>query len=246
VLFLLIALGPSLFLMLFFYLADRYEPEPLGHVLLAFALGALATAGAALAGWGITSLVGDYWLVAGGLPARAFEALVLGGLVEEGMKWAVFVAVVYRWKELDEPLDGVVYGVALALGFATVENVLYVSQDGLRAGVLRAVFAVPAHALFGSAMGLLLGRAKLGRGHAGGRDVTRRARNLGFFLALAIPTLMHGVYDLLLLELFGRIMYAAVIAGSATLWIVMLRRVRTAREDSPFKPRRPPRDAGPE
>jgi RsiW-degrading membrane proteinase PrsW (M82 family) len=232
-----LALGaaPSLFLMVFFYLKDRYEPEPRGHVALAFAKGMLATLPAYAASWGLARAVGGEWLALGGLPARGFEALVLAALCEELPKWLAFVFLIYRWNELDEPLDGVVYGVALALGFATVENVLCVARDGLGVGLLRAIFAVPAHALFGAAMGFYVGRAKLGDGQWQGMDVTRKERRLRLAAALAVPIAFHAAYDFTLAALRGPWMYVAVGAGSAALWAFVLRRVRHAQSASPFR-----------
>src|SRR5205807_3645369 len=104
--------APSVFLLVFFYLKDRYEPEPRGHVALAFGKGALATVPAYLASWALARLVGDEFLALGGVGARLFDAFVLAALCEELPKWIAFLFI-YRWNELDEPLDGVVYGVAL-------------------------------------------------------------------------------------------------------------------------------------
>jgi len=214
--------APSVFLLVFFYLKDRYEPEPRGHVALAFGKGALATLPAYAASWALARAVGDEWLALGGLPARAFDAVVLAALCEELPKWLAFLFI-YRWNEFDEPLDGVVYGVALALGFATVENVLCVMRDGLAVGVLRALFAVPAHALFGAVMGFYVGRAKFGGG----------ARLLA--LALGAALALHGAYDFILETLRGVWMYGAVAAGSLALWVFVLRRVHQAQAASPFK-----------
>ena len=86
----------------------------------------------------------------------------------------------------------------LALDFATVENILCVARDGLAIGFLRALFAVPAHALFGAAMGFYVGRAKLGDGQWQGIDVTRRQRRQRWTAALAVPVAFHGGYDFLL------------------------------------------------
>jgi RsiW-degrading membrane proteinase PrsW (M82 family) len=218
--------APSLFLLVFFYLKDRYEPEPRGHVALAFAKGAVATLPAYAASWALARVVGDQFLVLGGLPARAFDAVVLAALCEELPKWIAFLFI-YRWNEFDEPLDGVVYGVALALGFATVENVLCVVRDGLGVGVLRAIFAVPAHALFGAVMGFYFGRAKFGK--------RSQARAL-VVVALAAAVALHGAYDFILQALRGWFMYAAVAAGSVALWVFVLRRVHHAQNASPFKP----------
>jgi RsiW-degrading membrane proteinase PrsW (M82 family) len=229
--------APSVFLLVFFYLKDRYEPEPRGHVALAFAKGALAVLPAWVAQVGCARAVGRDWLVLGGVWARLFEAVVMAGAVEEGAKWVIFLALIYWWEEFDEPLDGVVYGVALALGFATVENVLCVVRDGLAVGALRALFAVPAHALFGATMGFYLGRAKLGRGRAlpDGRYVTQAQKLRRLALALLVPVAFHAAYDFTLVELRGLWIYAVIGALSIALWAFVLRRVHTATADSPFR-----------
>ncbi|HEY2744028.1 MAG TPA: PrsW family glutamic-type intramembrane protease [Polyangia bacterium] len=218
----IVGAAPSVFLLVFFYLKDRYEPEPRGHVALAFAKGALATLPAYAASWALARAAGDEWLALGGLPARAFDAFVLAAACEELPKWIAFLFV-YRWNEFDEPLDGVVYGVALALGFATVENVLCVFRDGLGTGMMRAIFAVPAHALFGAVMGFYFGRAKFG----GGKKLV--------LVALAAAIALHGAYDFILQALRGAWMYGAVAIGSLALWVFVLRRVHHAQEASPFK-----------
>jgi RsiW-degrading membrane proteinase PrsW (M82 family) len=231
-----IAVGaaPSLFLLVFFYLKDRYEPEPRGHVALAFVKGCLAVIPSYFAGVALTHVKQEIWLSMGATAARLFEAGVMAAAVEELCKWIIFLALVYWWEEFDEPLDGVVYGVALALGFATVENVLFVVRDGLRLGILRAIFAVPAHALFGGTMGFYFGRAKLGRGRHGSH-VTRWQRTFRIALALLVPIGFHGAYDFALLQTHGVVVYAVVAALSLALWAFVLRRVHTAQHDSPFR-----------
>jgi protease PrsW len=221
--------APSLFLLVYFYLKDRYEPEPRGHVALAFVKGMGSFALAFAVARAVEHLVGRTWLALGGLPARLFEAFILAAFVEEAAKFSVFLALIYWWDEFDEPLDGVVYGVALALGFATVENVLCVFKDGLTTGLLRAVFAVPAHALFGAAMGFYFGRAKFSQG------AKWRAKWRRFLLALAVPIAFHGAYDFSLVELRGWWMYAVVGVFSIAVWGFVLRRVHRAQADSPFR-----------
>ena len=94
---------------------------------MAFGLGLYAM----IAGHGMASTAESWvsrdWLLMGGEPAKLFDAFILSGFVEELAKWVVLVAAVYHWDEFDEPLDGVVYGVAVALGFATLENMLFVT-----------------------------------------------------------------------------------------------------------------------
>jgi RsiW-degrading membrane proteinase PrsW (M82 family) len=223
---LVVAAAPSLFLLTFFYLKDRYEREPLRHILMAFGLGLYAM----IAAQGMASTAEGWldpvWLRTGGEPARLVDAFFLSGFVEELAKWVVLMAAIYHWDEFDEPMDGVVYGVAVALGFATLENFLYVTRLGLAVAWLRAVFAVPAHALFGATMGYYAGRTKFDRGRALGADQ---------LLCLGAPVVFHGLYDYALHHGLGWRIWVLISALSAALWVFVLRRVHRADRASPFR-----------
>ncbi len=223
---LVVAAAPSLFLLTFFYLKDRYEREPLRHILLAFGLGLYAMIAAqgmaaAAEGW-----VSPEWLRTGGEAARLVDAFVLSGFVEELAKWVVLVAAIYHWDEFDEPLDGVVYAVAVALGFATLENFLFVTRLGLQVAWQRALFAVPAHALFGASMGYYVGRMKFERGGIVWRDGV---------LSLLAPVVFHGLYDYALHHGLGVRVWVLISLLSVCLWVFVLRRVHRAQLASPFR-----------
>jgi RsiW-degrading membrane proteinase PrsW (M82 family) len=223
----LAAAAPSLFLLTFFYLKDRYEREPLLHILVAFGLGLYAMIAAQGMATTAEGWISAGWLAAGSEPARLIDAFLLSGLIEELAKWVMLVMAVYHWDEFDEPLDGVVYGVAVALGFATLENFLFVLRLGLGVAWRRALFAVPAHALFGATMGYYAGRAKFARG---------RARWLDGVLCLAAPVGFHGLYNYALHHGLGARIWILISLGSVALWIFVLRRVRRAQNVSPFRP----------
>ena len=225
------AAAPSLFLLTFFYLKDRYEREPLLQILMAFGLGLysmIAAQGMATTaeGW-----VSADWLATGGEPARLFDAFVLSGAIEELAKWVVLILAIYHWDEFDEPLDGVVYGVAVALGFATLENFLFVLRLGLGVAWQRALFAVPAHALCGATMGYYAGRAKF-------PDAAQRGRTpwLDRILCFVVPIVFHGLYDYALHHGLGPRIWVIISIGSVGLWQFVLRRVRRAQSASPFRP----------
>jgi RsiW-degrading membrane proteinase PrsW (M82 family) len=229
----LVAVAPSLALLTYFYLRDRYEREPLGHLVAAYLLGMFAM----LAAQGLVGLLADWvspeWLRAGGEVARFFDAFVLAGASEELAKWTVVVAAVYAWREFNEPMDGLLYGVAIALGFATLENLLFLASRGLAVGWQRALFAVPAHALFGGTMGFYVGRAKFAPAR------TRRSRDvvLALVLSFLVPTAFHGAYDFALLHGLGWKVRVAVTLLSLTFWIFVLHRIKRAQRESPFRPR---------
>jgi protease PrsW len=229
----LVAAAPSLALLAFFYLHDRYEREPVGHLVVAYLLGMFAM----LAAQGAAGLASDWvsveWLHTGGEPARLFDAFVLAGAIEELAKWTMLAAAIYSWREFNEPMDGLLYGVAIALGFATLENFLFLGSRGLGVAWQRAIFAVPAHALFGGCMGFYVGRAKFAPS-----GVTRRRRFLvALALSLWVPVGFHGAYDFALLHGLGWRVWAAITLLSLGFWIFVLRRVKRALRDSPFRPK---------
>jgi protease PrsW len=229
---LLVAVGPSLLLLGYFYLRDRYEREPLGHLLAAYLLGAFAMLAAQGSAQPLADLVSTEWLHTGGELARVFDAFVLAGLVEESAKGVVLFAAAYAWREFDEPLDGLIYGVAIALGFAALENLLYLRSRGLDIAWQRAVFAVPAHALFGGCMGYYAGRAKF----PPGTDRTWRWLR-AIVLALLVPIGFHGAYNFALLHGLGWKVWTAITVLSLTFWIFVLRRVKRAQRASPYRPK---------
>jgi RsiW-degrading membrane proteinase PrsW (M82 family) len=229
----LVAAAPSVALLAYFYLRDRYEREPIGHLVAAYLLGMFAMLAAQAAAVLASDGVSPGWLHTGGEAARAFDAFVLAGAIEEAAKWVMLVAAVYAWREFDEPMDGLLYGAAIALGFATLENFLFLTGRGLAIGWQRAIFAVPAHALFGGAMGFYVGRAKFAPARPG------RSRHVAQSLALSllVPMAFHGAYDFALLHGLGWKVWAAITLLSLLFWIFVLRRVRRAQRESPFRPK---------
>jgi RsiW-degrading membrane proteinase PrsW (M82 family) len=133
----LIASAPAFFWLWLFYRRDRWEPEPKARVLQLFGLGAVVAAPA--------------YFVEGWLPgpwSGAYDNFVRVALVEELFKLLPVWLLVYRHRDFNEPMDGIVYLVACALGFATVENALYALQGGGRLLLFRACTSTLAHVGF--------------------------------------------------------------------------------------------------
>jgi len=115
------------------------------------------------------------------IPARAFLGVAV---VEEGIKLAVVLMVARRQTDYNEFIDGPIYAITAAMGFALLENIIYVfsSQAPMAIALLRSITAVPLHALAGGFMGLAIAREKIESIH----------RIAGAFL---ISVLIHGLYD---------------------------------------------------
>ena len=188
----LAALIPAAILFVRIYQLDHIEKEPrrlLGKLVL---FGALAAVPAALAQLLLTRAAGaalgrsTVWYL-------LLDNFVIVACSEELAKLLPVRLAAWDHPAFDYRFDAVVYSVSSALGFAAVENILYVLQSDLRTAVSRAILSVPGHFFFAVSMGLLLSRAK----QAECCGQLRRRRVLAL-LALAVPTLLHGLWDFLL------------------------------------------------
>jgi len=183
---LLLAIAPVMVVIVFIYIKDKYEKEPFKFLLKNFLLGATVSVLLTF----IISIVAAQFISTDDLEdlIRPFiNAFILVALVEEFSKYLIVRFYAQRNAEFNEPFDGIVYAVMVSMGFAALENALYVYQHGFETGVIRAFTAVPAHATFGILMGYFMGKAKFSN--------NRVVLNLTGLLA---ATLFHGAYDLFL------------------------------------------------
>lgn len=219
----LVSLVPALGWLWFFHRTDRYEPEPRRLVYRTFFLGVLFAVALGTAYTGLPYPWG---------PAR-YAAVIWAPVVEETGKFLIVFWTVFRNRNFNEPLDGIVYAASAALGFAACENAFYVldgwSASGAGAGVLtllaRSVFSVPGHALFSSFWGAALGWA------AGKRGWRPPAAVITGLLASMAA---HGIFNWLSMEeMLGGL---AFIAFTVVLWrLVYTRLITPALVASPFR-----------
>lgn len=159
---LVLALAPALLWLSVFYSLDRVEPEPVGQVARLFVLG-LALAGAI--GVPLTDQlfrVGD-WLYRSTANTLLGSVFLLGG-IETAIIYAAVRYFIYDSPEFDERTDGVIYGTAAGLGYATALNLQFILASGGAALGSAEVYVAEvalAHAAFGGLLGYFLGRAKL-------------------------------------------------------------------------------------
>jgi len=193
-LFLLPILLPIAFWAVYHYQKDRCLPEPVSHLALALALGAAASY---LAGWmyqalDLASLRFDATLLAERNLAGTFTyAVLVIGLVEELAKMIPFLLVVIRFREFNEPIDGIIYASFIALGFAAVENVEYARWSTGSETLARGFAGPVVHIVFASVWGYYVGRAWLCRHRMVPTVVA----------ALAFTALLHGIYDFIVIAL---------------------------------------------
>lgn len=188
-LLLTLAIMPTVLIMLFILKFDKYQKEPASLLVKLFLLGMLSV---------IPAIVGEYGFefiseeLFGWIPSGIFtvlDAFFCIALVEEFVKFAAVKLFGYKHSAYDEVYDGMIYCVTVSLGFATVENVIYVMQYGLATAVVRAVTSVPAHAMFALSMGYFMSLSKF----------LNTKKKLYRVLTLVSPVLLHGMYDSILL-----------------------------------------------
>ena len=222
------ALLPVVLILRYVYLLDKNEREPLGFVLKIVVLGAVFSLPCAAVERFMMSLIASVYDPAS-IDYAWMENTVGVALVEEFSKWLVLMLFVWKNKNFDYRYDGVVYAVSASLGFAALENILYVISYGTGVSIGRAIFAIPGHATFGVFMGYWLSRTKTF--WLDGKIIRMRICKL---FSLSIPMLIHGAYDFLLseqvAELGGQtLFYIYVILLDFFAWRVIKHEFRTDR-----------------
>lgn len=181
-----LAMAPGIAICLFIYFKDKYNREPLGLLILSFFMGVLSIIPAVIIQIALTKPV--KLLMGPGILYTAVFSYLIVALSEEGSKFLALRLLPFRRKAFDDPFDGIVYAVVVSMGFATLENILYVTDHGIGTGILRMFLSVPAHATFGVLMGYHVGLAKF--------DPANKRRHL--ILAIFWPVLFHGTFDFFL------------------------------------------------
>lgn len=217
-----VSLVPGLLWLWFFRRQDVFEPEPKRLLLLFFAAGmasvipafvleypwrSLIQSGLGLNGWGRHALI-HFVLVAG---------------VEESAKMTALSLLARRLPEFDEPLDGIIYGVTVGLGFAALENLLYTLSYGAAVGGFRAVIASLAHASFTGWLGYFVTIAKFGRGKS------------PLLRGLAVAIFLHGTYNTLLLGPQGLARTMSFVLIGLAL-VLLMKKIRDLAGISPYRP----------
>ncbi len=188
------ALLPVFIILRYVYVLDKNEREPLGFVLKVVIFGTIFSIPCITVEHFMNSVLSSIYDTAT-IEFAWMENTVGVALVEEFSKWLVLMLIVWKNRNFDYRYDGIVYAVSASLGFAALENVLYILSYGTGVSIGRAIFAIPGHATFGVFMGFWLSRAKTF--WLDGKKIRMKICKL---FALGIPMLIHGFYDFLLSE----------------------------------------------
>ncbi|MCJ7839441.1 glutamic-type intramembrane protease PrsW [Lederbergia sp. NSJ-179] len=201
-------IAPGLALISYFYLRDQYGQEPIMNVFKMFLFGAILTFPIMFMQYVMNT---EFFFI-----NEYVHSFISAALLEEFFKWFILFLAIYPHADFDEPYDGIVYGASMSLGFATVENILYLIGNGIEFAMGRALLPVSSHALFGVLMGYYLGKAKF---RIGGK------RELWLLYSFFIPFILHGFYDSILV---GKRWLYYMIPFMLFLWYLGLKKVKHA------------------
>lgn len=179
----LAAVAPAIVLAIIMIRKDR-QPEPLRWLLAAVGLGVLVGPGVLLLAYlGLPDIPADTFMGA------FLSSFISAAIPEEGLKFAALYLLARKCRYFDEMFDGVVYAVCIGMGFAGLENIMYVvsDEDWIFVSISRALLSVPMHYFFAVIMGAYFS--------LGWFD--RRKRKYYLTAALMIPIVVHGIYDTL-------------------------------------------------
>jgi len=182
---LVVSLAPVLIIAGYIYFRDKYEKEPIKLLLFAMFLGGLIVIPILFVELFLDRFTDSF----PGLLSTAWNAFVVAAFTEELFKFLALYLLIWKSPEFNEKFDGIVYAVFISLGFAAVENILYVVQGGVGTGIMRAITAVLAHAIFGVTMGFYFGMARFYEKE----QFTLKLSALGY------PIVLHGIYDFIIM-----------------------------------------------
>lgn len=223
-----LAVAPVIWLMCYIYKKDKYEKEPPGMLMLALFFGILAIPMDLI----VVGIINSIWKGQLVFYSAFWEA----GIPEEFCKWSMFMLIIWRNRNFNEFFDGIVYATFISLGFACIENIMYVFGSGsffgsIGIGLTRALLSVPGHFLFGVLMGYYLGMAKF--------DPANRRKYLTY--SLIIPMLAHGAFDYIIMlsstlgdavPFLGTALFVLFIYFDIKLWKIGVRKIKEMQEAS--------------
>ncbi len=217
---LFLSLAPIILILFYVNYRDKYEKEPLGLLLKALVAGAVITIPVVI----VELILDDIHVGNSKIVGAFYKGFIVAALTEEAFKFFAFRIFIWKNKNFNEFFDGIIYAVFISLGFAAVENILYVFQGGGTVGMLRAFTAVPGHAIFGIAMGYYFGMARF------------NAEKKSYYLSMAIiiPVLLHGFYDFIIFA-ENEWLLLLFVPYIIFMWIFGFKKMKKLSQSSQFK-----------
>lgn len=188
---LLLAILPGVLIIIFIYYSDKRHKEPIKLIFATVFCGMVCVVPAnvltGMTEWCLSVVdrtSADPWVF------PAINSVFCIALPEELFKFVIFMGITSD-KDFDEPIDAIVYAVCVSMGYAIVENIIYILDYGFTDSIYWMFTAVPAHACFAIFMGFFAGRAFF-------TDVKRK--RLWLAISLSSAVVLHGLYEFFIIQ----------------------------------------------
>ena len=186
---LFLAILPVSCFMIWIYYKDKYDKEPILTLVKYFLVGILVSILCIF-----IELYFNYLNIFNGLASYIYVAFFVTAFTEEGVKSIILIPMLLREKHFNEKLDGIIYSIFLSLGFATIENIIYLmkekSEFTLSLSITRGLISIPTHIMFAITMGYYISKYKFNK---------ENNKNKYLYFAIITPVLLHGVFDFILM-----------------------------------------------
>lgn len=189
----LLSLIPVAGLLVFIYFNDKKEKEPFGLLVALFFAG-MGTVVTAVISEVVCDFILNLVIPIDTVPGAILSAMAVVAPAEEMGKFLILWLITWKNKHFNYSYDAIVYAVFVSLGFAALENITYVFDNGIGTAFMRMVTAVPGHACFAVFMGFFFSRAKYAA-------LTGKKKKcaMHILLSMFMPIITHGVYDAILM-----------------------------------------------
>ena len=216
---------PSMLILWYIYIKDKSEKEPFYLIIILFIGGIISCLISIL----ISIISKQYipYLNMNYYNMNIFEifvkVFVVITLSEELTKWIINYITIWRNKNFKHIYDPIIYSACTALGFATFENIIYVTNyhnNGIMIAIMRGLISIPSHAVFGIYSGFYLGISK----NAYVCDKKDKALKYKI-LSILVPIILHFTFDILLIKT-NIIKYSLFIIYLTILYITALKKIK--------------------
>lgn len=216
---LIAALLPVLLLLFYIYHQDSKQPEPIKWLWKGVVYGVASALLVIFIMYGMPDVADVFPDFQGTIIGAVLDAFLSAAIPEEGAKLLMLWLLLRKNPYFDEHLDGIVYATCVGLGFAGLENILYIvnnMDDMAYIAVMRGLFSVPGHFFFAVSMGYFVSLA-----HFSSRSESERTQY--YVLAFIVPVILHGIFDSLLFDTDSNSIFSSI---SWILFIVFVHYMR--------------------
>lgn len=225
-------IAPALVWLIFWLNEDKKRPEPRGVLLQAFLIGGLSVFVAFFLERPFLEIIGPltgttidfslnpstWWFI-----LTSAKLILVWSLIEETVKYLAAQFSVMSQKDFDEPVDAMIYMMTVALGFAAVENSLFLF-DLLLKGQNDIYFLVTGNLRFlGATIVHSVSSAMVGTAIALAYYKSRTAKVIATLIGLLVATALHAFFNFFIINNNGAATaQVLLILWLATIFVIFL------------------------